>query len=627
MKSIFTGNMSVLEARSPSLGSAVLSAECGSIEVMKSKQGGPVPAKNIQGRRVQVHSRFDPEREAERFSGTVTAGDFDLIIVFGFGFAYHLEFLVADVMPDALLLVIEHDAGMVRSALENRDLTRLLGDDRVMLLVDPEEDDISEAIRGRSSRRVTFLTHRGSFQSEPDYYGNILEITRSLVSTRDVNIATLARFEKVWSANMARNIRHITGMPGAGGFYGRFKGVPAIIAAAGPSLSKSINFIRENRHRAIIIAVDTSYRILMENGIEPHFCICVDPQVINARYFEGTPASGTVLIADPTVHPSVFRLFRGRAAVTGVAFEMFRWVEQLAGEKGEMCHGGSVSTNAYDFALRTGASPLIMVGQDLAFTGGLAHARGSYLDEQVHLRTGRLSTPEMSNRRQLFALPRIMVRGIRSESVHTNQKMMIFLSWFEKRGVEFLVNATEDGALIPGVHHQSAKDLELEDIDLDLELEIRNIYENASQGLDPLRVNGLFSARLSRMLDEIEDLLPLLEKAVGYSEDLGEVINSPARDQGKLDYLLKKMSEADRKIQSKKNIKEMISITIQRVLHTITGGYDMDENDSELETAELTAKRSLYLYRGLLEGALFNKKILGKMKSIMEQNQQMGLYE
>ena len=132
--------------------------------------------------------------------------------------------------------------------------------------------------------------------------------------------------------------------------------------------------------------------------------------------------------------------------MTGVAFELMKWIERLTGEKGEITHGGSVSTNAYDFARRLGASPVYLAGQDLAFTGGHAHARGSYLDEQVHLRTGRLYTPEMLNRFQLTALPKIFVRGIRSGTVHTNQKMMIFLSWFQKRGDRNLVNATDDGA-------------------------------------------------------------------------------------------------------------------------------------------------------------------------------------
>src|SRR5512133_2757850 len=113
-------------------------------------------------------------------------------------------------------------------------------------------------------------------------------IARSYLSTKEVNIATLAKFEKVWASNIARNIGAFVASPGANRFFGQFGGVPAIVVAAGPSLHASMDFIRKSRGRAVIVAVDTSYRILMSQGIEPHFCIVVDPQMINARYFEGS---------------------------------------------------------------------------------------------------------------------------------------------------------------------------------------------------------------------------------------------------------------------------------------------------------------------------------------------------
>ncbi len=54
--------------------------------------------------------------------------------------------------------------------------------------------------------------------------------------------------------------------------------------------------------------------------------MAVDPQVINARYFEGLPELSTILVADPTVHPSIFHLYRGPVAATGIAFDMMKWI-------------------------------------------------------------------------------------------------------------------------------------------------------------------------------------------------------------------------------------------------------------------------------------------------------------
>ena len=85
-------------------------------------------------------------------------------------------------------------------------------------------------------------------------------------------------------------------------------------------------------------------------------------------------------------------------------------------------------------------------------------------------------------------------------------------------------------------------------------------------------------------------------------------------DAGKVNYILGKLSDTDKFIESQKNSKDMISFSIQRVIHTITEGYDI-EGPGELNAG----KRSEYLYRGFLEGANFNRKVMRKMESILSK--------
>ncbi|MDR3237900.1 MAG: DUF115 domain-containing protein, partial [Spirochaetia bacterium] len=441
---------------SPALYKAVIEADDPSIETVESKNGERVPSVTRGGRKIFVHSRFEPATEARRFVDEAVKGEHNLYIVFGFGFAYHVQALLEKIPHDSTVLIIEKEAAMLRAALECRDLSALLKDARVIVLLAPSEEKISDALKGKSSLKISFITHRGSHQINAAYYESTLELCRSFLSTKDVNIATLAKFEKIWSANIARNILPFMSAIPVKNFYGKFDGIPAIVAAAGPSLTQSLDFIRANTGKAVVIAVDTAMRILFKAGIRPHFCVAVDPQLVNARYFEGLPRSNTVLIADPTVHPSVFHMHRGPAAVTGIAFDMMKWIEKICGEKGEVTHGGSVSTNAFDLAVRLGCSSVILTGQDLSFTQGRAHAGGSYMEEQVFLKVNRLENAEMHNRRQITSMPRIKMKGIRSAEVVTNQKMMIFMSWFQKQKSGRLINATFDGMIIPGVKHADA---------------------------------------------------------------------------------------------------------------------------------------------------------------------------
>jgi len=400
---------------------------------------------------------------------------------------------------------------------------------------------------------------------------------------------------------------------GVNQFFDMFKGIPAIVVAAGPSLTYSLDFIRDNIDKAVVIAVDTSYKLLIDNGITPHFCLSVDPQLINARYYEGIDETDTILVSDPTVHPSIFRYFKGRVSVTDIAFDMMKWIGDICGEKGELTHGGSVSTNAYDFARRIGATPVCMVGQDLSFTSGLAHAKGSYLDEQIHNRTYKFNNAQMYNRRQLASLPPVYIKGVRGMRVLTNQKMMIFQNWFEKRNDSDLINATYNGVFIHGVKNIPSDKLPFAYPAVDLRSRIDELYNRFTDEIDSGKVNRL-KKRIDDMLSEIESLIPVLEKASSYAADLSAMIGSgqDKNDPGRISFILKKLSEADKYIESMKKSKGLISFSIQRVIHTITEGYDL--NNGKDDNA---ADRSLYLYRGLLEGTLFNKKILCKMRLML----------
>ncbi|HPS58242.1 MAG TPA: DUF115 domain-containing protein [Spirochaetota bacterium] len=613
MKTVYKKNIDIITKTDTLLAAQISSAAVECIEVSVSKSGLPVPvAAASDGKPMMVHSRVDPVREAERFSAEADITGKDLVVILGFGFGYHCEAMVAVAGSGVNIIAVDCSPSMARAASENRDLSELFSAGNFFLLLKPDEESLARVLKGRSSKSVIFITHRGSYQLNRQYYENVLTMMKSFISTKDVNIATLARFEKTWCSNIARNIGTVAGAAGANLFFDKFKGMPAIVAAAGPSLTASLEFIKSNMDRCVVVAVDTSYKILADNGIIPHFCMSVDPQLINARYFEGSSATETVLVADPTVHPSVFRFFKGRRAVTGVAFDMMKWIEDISGRKGDLAHGGSVSTNAYDFARRLGASPVIMVGQDLAFTWGLAHAKGSYLDEQIHNKTFRFMNAQMTNRRQLTYLPPVFVAGSRGGLARTTQKMMIFKTWFENRNDPDLINATAAGVLLKGMPNVEHAGLKIPDSAVSPRNIINEVLSSAMN--EPLTaVRKKLASRVNDMAREIDELIPVLEKALAQADELSAMIESgkDKSDPGKVGYILSKLEDADTLIESGSRSKGMLSFAMQRVIHTITEGYDTGTGTDN------AGARSVFLYSGMLEAAHFNAKLLAKMNIIL----------
>jgi len=61
----------------------------------------------------------------------------------------------------------------------------------------------------------------------------------------------------------------------------------------------------------------------------------------------------------------------------------------------------------------------------------------------------------------------------------------------------------------------------------------------------------------------------------------------------------------------------MISFTAQRVIHTITEGYEVDEGEGAVAEDERVAMRSRFLYLGFLEGSTFIRRVVEKMSATL----------
>ena len=121
------------------------------------------------------------------------------------------------------------------------------------------------------------------------------------------------------------------------------------------------------------------------------------------------------------------------------------------------------------------------------------------------------------------------------------------------------------------------------------------------------------ASRVDEMAREIDSLIPVLEKALVQANELSAMIGSgkDKSDPGKIGYILSKLEDADAAIESGSRSKGMLSFAMQRVIHTITEGYDTGEGPDN------AGARSAFLYNGMLEAARFNAKLLAKMKVLL----------
>ena len=394
----------------------------------------------------------------------------------------------------------------------------------------------------------------------------------SIVDKKIININTISRFDKLWAYNIASNAAKISTHYGVNKFFDKYKNIPAIIVSAGPSLEKNIRKLKEIKNKALIIAVDTAMKPLFSHNISPHFIITIDPQKKNSKYFRNVNFKDSVLIAESSVDKEAIDSF----------------------------NGAIYSTAAYDFAIRIGANPIIMVGLDLSFPNYQTHIKGSYHEENFFTEIYKLDSYDSRIYKVLIAGNLKEEKNIYNEKVWTDLRFDMYKNWYEEQceknnKIKFY-NATEGGIIINGMENIKLEELikKFNDIEININKDDKNI-ERKNEILIKIK-NGLI-----KIEGEISKIKPYVLNAL----ELCEKINSELKRHRKVDKLLENLNEFDIKILNISKVNEFLGITMQKTIKAITEGFIFED-----EKYDKSIVNSYKLYEAMKESIDFNRYII-----------------
>lgn len=382
-----------------------------------------------------------------------------LYIVSGFG--EHLWALLPRIDATACVVVIEASLPRLRATLEAQDWTALLEDDRFHIFagqVPPSEFERLHQLPIARVGGVQPLRFSLAWELEAKTYESFFtEFARQFEVTRRLHLTNF-NDSLFWQATTLRNLDLHCRAPDVECLKGIFQDLPVILVGAGPSLDEAEDFLKQAQGRALIIAVNSSYRKLRNIGVRPHLCLAADPREDTARGFDNVPTNdGTFLVAPFIVHPRAVEAFEGHA---------FSW----SGENNFLVHllrrrlglhsgtvvleKGTVSVSVADVAFILGARRLILVGQDMAIrSDGQTHVSDS-IYEGFKLSANALKTQKESPQGATR-----MVEGNTQEQVPTLNNLFVYLKifeqWVELHPQVEVFNTSRLGAKIAGAPYVS----------------------------------------------------------------------------------------------------------------------------------------------------------------------------
>ena len=443
--SLLAANLEALARRYPETAAAVGSAADRSAGQWKASRSGP-PAVMRGG--LWLCSAFDPAAEARRAVPDWPDADFALLPGLGAGY---LAEAAAERYSDLPIVVAEADPAWFREVLTHRDLTRLW--DRVVPLLGPAA--VVEAFFGALACPViAWLPWRPLVQQEPDWLAAVADARERAQTRAGVNAATFRRFGGLWRRNLARNEACAAGARALTALQDRWRGCPAVIAAAGPSLADALDWIADRRERLVLIAVDTAWPALERRGLEPDVLVVLDGQYWNGRHLDKPLPERTLVVTEFTGPPRAFRAAPDRVFVASTSAGLLRRREaDRWGVLGALPTGGSVATAAWSLALHLGCREIAFAGLDLGYPGG-THVRGSQFEEAALRTSGRLNPAETAalGLRGPGLTPRPAVDGGR---VLSDARMDLFRAWLAEAAASRpdipAVNLSRRGSVLPGI--------------------------------------------------------------------------------------------------------------------------------------------------------------------------------
>ena len=449
-------NLKTLSRKQPELAALLRAAGRSHIKTFLSAEGVPTASVEFGGETIEIHSRYNPPREARQAIKKENYEGVDHFIFLGFGFGYALDAVIEKYGgPDCHYFIVEADTGILRAAFEARDWTFLLAAHDIYFAWPSSGTELAEQWRRifnlALARKSAYVRHQPSLKLYPGHYKAAVETLQGQIYQALADRATLTNKTQTFLDNFIQNLPKVVAAPGINIFAGRFTDTPAVIVSAGPSLDKNVNELRGKKDHLLIIATDTTIKPLLAAGVEPHFVMTGDPSHANYLHLKGAVTQEALLVMEATAHPQSPEGFEGRTLACLYENSVLHSLSELPGDKGSLRAWGSVATMALDFAIFTGCDPIIFIGQDLAYTDGRLYCSNVYFEE---LWFGDVKTPEEREKR-LAALrasnnPQVLT-DIYGRQIETTRALIAYRDWIiriigdhpERR----FINATEGGIL------------------------------------------------------------------------------------------------------------------------------------------------------------------------------------
>lgn len=385
----FEENIRVIRNNNPVLAEAILQVDTSSFEVLRSASGHLNLMMNFSGGRDFLCSNANPEQEVSQWFKKQNLNDVEVLFVYGVGLGYYYEPLKKWLRSavNHYVVFLEDDLRVWRCFLETKNAYDMLRDSQVTVSF---FDEIKERHFFELFYKFSFANVlASSLQSYAQHKQSRFDLLSQCIYKGFFNVVDRFRerkFVNLLYYNLFKNIQKLPSSRWGNKLAGKFKGMPAIICGAGPSLEKQLSTLSTLTNNALFFSGLSAGNVLSSQGINPHFLVAIDPNY---------PQYDRFLLNNSFMAPFIYR-YRANFSILNLSnsekifvsgHSTYSLVERIedslkVNKVDRIEEGHSIVDMCVDLARMMGCDPIILVGVDLALTDQKFYSQGTVSDDE-----------------------------------------------------------------------------------------------------------------------------------------------------------------------------------------------------------------------------------------------------
>ena len=559
--------------------------------------GMQIPWIRSQNRVWRLNSRQNPQKASEIYADRYQIRMYGIYFIFGFSDGRSVREILKKCDDTNLIVICEPDLELFVMNCHFFDISDLIAKSNILFYISELEHNmdiiLGKIVEYTRIRLLEFCILPGFDILYNKECEKFMDGVVERIQSETVNKSTSMTFERLIPQHTLYHMKNIIYHKNIGQLYFALQNydlsnIPCIIVGAGPSLDKNIKQLKKAQGKAFIIVVDAALRTALKAGIRPDLVCTVDARSPE-RFFEGVNLENIIWAYTRTTRKSIAEKYGKDIFYYGTFYSQWNKVlkEQLGYSIPSFPSGGCVSSEAFGLALYLGFRTLVLIGQDLAFTGGNTHTKeatvGRTLSDEKYIQNRRI----------------VEVEGIDGTMLETDFQMWFYKQWFEKvikmnQDQIRVIDATEGGAKIEGTIIQTLEETiekeckqYVDFYEIEKQIPPAFLPQEQEELLHKLREMKAdvrnFKKKIDNMIVQQEDLLMDIEKNTVSTEGLLKK--------------LKDISEQYEKIEQE-TILEFVSMYAHKEEFELGDVIYTEENMGPKELLE----RGILLYKGYQNG-------------------------